>query len=269
VPVQGAAGLREVHVDEAPAVRSAIRDHRVIDRGGHVPEEPLDGSTIRDVEGRGAQRAELARGALQVLGIPAGEDRIGPLGARRAVSSPIPALPPITTSVRPRSSGTRRPGEAVVPGLMIPPRVGSVRPTPAPACFRTDRNPPSRPSPRLFAAPRCQCANRDGTAATRRAGRAALLHSRPAEEPVAVVDPVDTQAVERARPCGLRSVRGGGGGPSLRPPCPVPTSAHSDVNHRGRAGAHTARGRRQRGFGRPPRRVGCCRCQMQVGTAAS
>ena len=37
---------------------------------------------IRGVEGRRAQRAELARGALQALGIPAGEDDVGSLRAR-------------------------------------------------------------------------------------------------------------------------------------------------------------------------------------------
>src|SRR5262245_25244799 len=39
--------------------------------------------------------------------------------ARRAVSSPMPALPPITTTVCPRSSGSRRMGETVVAVLMI------------------------------------------------------------------------------------------------------------------------------------------------------
>src|SRR5262249_25892643 len=39
--------------------------------------------------------------------------------ARRAVSSPMPALPPITTTVCPRSSGSRWMGETVVAVLMI------------------------------------------------------------------------------------------------------------------------------------------------------
>jgi hypothetical protein len=37
---------------------------------------------MRGVEGRGAQRAELARDALQALEIPAGEDHVGSLRAR-------------------------------------------------------------------------------------------------------------------------------------------------------------------------------------------
>ena len=41
--------------------------------------------------------------------------------ARRAVSSPMPALPPITTTVCPRSSGSRWMGKVVVAVLMIPP----------------------------------------------------------------------------------------------------------------------------------------------------
>src|ERR1700694_5816464 len=47
--------------------------------------------------------------------------------ARRAVSSPMPALPPITTTVCPSSSGSRRVGEAVVAVLMIPPNGSAER----------------------------------------------------------------------------------------------------------------------------------------------
>ena len=49
-------------------MRPASRDHHVVDRGRQVPEEPLEGRRIRGVEGRSAERAELARGALQALG---------------------------------------------------------------------------------------------------------------------------------------------------------------------------------------------------------
>jgi hypothetical protein len=61
-------------------------------------------------EGGAARRADLARGLLQPLRIARGEDDLGAFGARarRAVSSPMPALPPITTTVCPRSSGSRR-----------------------------------------------------------------------------------------------------------------------------------------------------------------
>ena len=51
----------------------------------------------------------LARRPLQTVGVAAGEDHIGALGARPVarVSSPMPALPPMTTTVCPRSSGSR------------------------------------------------------------------------------------------------------------------------------------------------------------------
>src|SRR2546423_14841189 len=79
--VQSAARLREVQIDEAPVVRPASCDHHVVDLGRQVPEEPLERSRIRGVEGRGAQGVEFARGALQALRIPASEDHLGPLAA--------------------------------------------------------------------------------------------------------------------------------------------------------------------------------------------
>ena len=54
--VEGAARLREVHVDEAPVVRPASCHHHVVDRGRQVTEEPLEGSRLRGVEGRGGFR---------------------------------------------------------------------------------------------------------------------------------------------------------------------------------------------------------------------
>ena len=77
--VQSAARLHEVQIDKAPVVRPASCDHHVVDLGRQVPEEPLERSRIRGVEGRGAQGVEFARGALQALRIPAGEDHLGPL----------------------------------------------------------------------------------------------------------------------------------------------------------------------------------------------
>ncbi len=65
VRVDVAAHLREVHVEEAPVVRPASGHHHVVDRGRQVTKEPLEGSGIRGVEGRGAQRVELVRGALE------------------------------------------------------------------------------------------------------------------------------------------------------------------------------------------------------------
>src|SRR5207249_1152048 len=79
VLVEGATRLSEVHVDEASVVRPAGGDHHVVDRGRQVPEEALEGSRICGVKGCGAQRVELARGALEAFRIPAGEDQLGPL----------------------------------------------------------------------------------------------------------------------------------------------------------------------------------------------
>jgi hypothetical protein len=44
--------------------------------------------------------------------------------ARRAVSSPIPALPPIKTTVCPTSSGARCAGRVAVVVVMVAPSVG-------------------------------------------------------------------------------------------------------------------------------------------------
>jgi len=80
----------------------------VIDRLGKALEEPLETVEIGGVERRGAQRAELARGVLQALGVAAGEDDLGAFGARLpGVSRPMPALPPMTTTVWPSSPGAR------------------------------------------------------------------------------------------------------------------------------------------------------------------
>src|SRR5262249_28808228 len=126
--------------------------------------------------------------------------------ARRAVSNPIPALPPITTTVCPGSSGARRPGESVVAGLMEPPISSSTdgnSSVASSAPFGEDlrlRLPvrvelclvaflPCRP---LFRAPDVPV----GPAALQHLAQVEtqLFHSRPPEEPVAVVDRVDAQA---------------------------------------------------------------------------
>jgi hypothetical protein len=54
----------------------------MVDWSRQVEEKSLERSRIVGVEGRGAERAELARGALQALGVPGGENHVGSLGAR-------------------------------------------------------------------------------------------------------------------------------------------------------------------------------------------
>jgi hypothetical protein len=79
--IDGAARLLEVQIDETPVVRPASRYHHVVDHGRQVAEEPLEGCRISGIEGRGAQRIELARGAFKAPGISPGEDQPGPLSA--------------------------------------------------------------------------------------------------------------------------------------------------------------------------------------------
>src|SRR5205814_5700200 len=81
VLIECAARLREVQIDKAPVLRPASCDQHGVDLGRQVQEEPLEPTRSRGVEGRGAQGVEFARGALQALRIPAGEDHLGPLAA--------------------------------------------------------------------------------------------------------------------------------------------------------------------------------------------
>lgn len=57
---------------------------RLVDRPGQSAEEPVEDSRIGGVEGRRAQRADFLRGVLKPLGIAAGQDDIGALGAGAA-----------------------------------------------------------------------------------------------------------------------------------------------------------------------------------------
>ena len=66
--------------DETPVGRPAGGDHHVIDRSGTSP-KPLEGCRIGGVEGRGAQRVDLAGHLAQALGVPSREDQLGSLGA--------------------------------------------------------------------------------------------------------------------------------------------------------------------------------------------
>jgi hypothetical protein len=53
----------------------------MVDRGRQVTKESLEWSRIICIEGCHAQSFELVSGALQALGIPAGDDHSGPLSA--------------------------------------------------------------------------------------------------------------------------------------------------------------------------------------------
>jgi hypothetical protein len=54
----------------------------VVDRRRKAVEEVLEAVGVGGVERRGAQRAELARGVPEALRGAAGEDDVGPFGAR-------------------------------------------------------------------------------------------------------------------------------------------------------------------------------------------
>ena len=78
----GEARLLELDLPQGPVMRPGAGDHHVVDRGRQVSEESFQRSRIIGVEGGGAQRADLARGALEAVAIPGGEDQLCPLSAR-------------------------------------------------------------------------------------------------------------------------------------------------------------------------------------------
>jgi hypothetical protein len=73
-----------VQVGQPRVVRTGARDQHVVDRPWQVAEEPVEGGRIGGVEGRRAQRADFLSGVLKPLGIAAGQDDIGALGAGAA-----------------------------------------------------------------------------------------------------------------------------------------------------------------------------------------
>ena len=114
---------------------SAGSDHNMVNRARQILKERLQGSGIVGIEGRGALGAKFARRLFQALGIASGEDGAGALGARRAVSSPIPALPPIITTVWRSSSGSCRVRVVEAEAVMTPP----VEPISSPVRFAAFR----------------------------------------------------------------------------------------------------------------------------------
>jgi hypothetical protein len=126
-----AAGSREVEIGQARVVRASSGDHHVVDRCRKVLEEPREAVGVGGVEGGAAQGAELVGGVPQPVGIAAGGDDLGPFGARAAGGSrPIPALPPMSTTVCPSRVGSRCMVEMVVAVVMVAPFL-SISPRPA------------------------------------------------------------------------------------------------------------------------------------------
>src|SRR5262249_40928950 len=119
---EAASRLLWRHFKGRPIVGSAGGDHHVIDRGWEILEERVQGGRILGVEGRGALRVELERCLLEAFRLRPVRMTLAPSArARRAVSSPMPALPPMTTTVWPSSSGSRWVDTAVIAVVMIPP----------------------------------------------------------------------------------------------------------------------------------------------------
>jgi hypothetical protein len=83
-------------VDEGPGFEVEVRERGVEEVGGRGL------CRVVGVERGGAPRVEVVRGPLKPLGVAADEDESAlSRRARRPVSSPIPALPPIRTTVWP------------------------------------------------------------------------------------------------------------------------------------------------------------------------
>ena len=82
-------------------VGTGARDQHVVDRRPQLVEELPQPSEVGGVEGRDAAGAHLEPHTLEAILVARGEDHLGSLLARepRLVSSPMPALPPITTTV--------------------------------------------------------------------------------------------------------------------------------------------------------------------------
>ena len=111
--------LGAVHLEQGPVVRASGRDHHMVDRRWEARRRNTRGAPDQWRRTPRAPRADIKGCPFEPLGIAAGEDDVGTLGAgRRAVSSPMPALPPITTTVWPSSSGSRRFESGVVAVLM-------------------------------------------------------------------------------------------------------------------------------------------------------
>jgi hypothetical protein len=69
-----------------------------------APEELFEAREIGDIERRRAACADLVGCLLEALRIASGDDQLGAVGASRAVSRPMPELPPINTTVWPTRS---------------------------------------------------------------------------------------------------------------------------------------------------------------------
>ena len=116
------ARLFDVKLRERRVVRTGACDEDVVDWRGQLVEESPEPFEVGGIEGAVLSAPTSLAALCRRSGFLPVRITFAPSArARRAVSSPMPALPPITTTVCPRSSGSRRMGEALVSVLMIPP----------------------------------------------------------------------------------------------------------------------------------------------------
>jgi hypothetical protein len=109
------------HFERREIAGSAGSDHNMVNRAWQILKERLQGSRIVGIEGRGALGAEFARRLFESVAIASGEDDAGALSGRRAVSRPMPALPPMMMTVWRSSSGPGRVRMVEAEALMTPP----------------------------------------------------------------------------------------------------------------------------------------------------
>ncbi len=99
---------------------SAGRHHHMVGGRGEIAEERLKLGRFVGIEGGGALRPDLVRRLGEALAVAPDQDDAGALGTGAPGSlQPIPALPPMTITVWPSRSGSRRTVVACV--LMTPP----------------------------------------------------------------------------------------------------------------------------------------------------
>jgi hypothetical protein len=71
-----AARLFDVEFRQRRVVGTGASDQHVVDGRRQLVEEPPEPFEVGGIEGRGAQRADFARGALEALRISAGENHV-------------------------------------------------------------------------------------------------------------------------------------------------------------------------------------------------
>ena len=116
-----AACLFELELRQRRVVGAGARDQHVIDGRAQLIEKLSELFEVGRVKRRGAQRADIVRGALETPGISRCENHIRALGARPPGGfEPYAAAVADHDDVCPRSSGSRRIRELVSLLIILP-----------------------------------------------------------------------------------------------------------------------------------------------------